>query len=148
MKKFGKWIVLCICILGMATGCTKKQEATEEVTPEVEAEVVVPKEEVAMVMEFVNETGESIGIVKVRPTEEYDWSSNLVTDEAWKDRYEMPIYINGILPDIENGWQVKTTTVAGEETLWEDVALEDNTTITFSIEDEVPFVSIQQTEVS
>ncbi len=147
MKKFLAWMMVCICILGMTTGCTKKEDVTAEVPEEVE-EVSLPKEEVAMVMQFVNETDESIGIVKVRPTEEYDWSNNLVTDEAWKDRYELPIYINGILPDIETGWQVKTTTVAGEETLWEDVVLEDNTTITFSMEEGVPFVSIQENEVS
>ncbi|WP_317854331.1 hypothetical protein [Chakrabartyella piscis] len=147
MKKFGLWMVVCICILGAMVGCTKKEESTAEVTESVE-EVSAKKEEVSMEIQFSNETGENIGILKIRPTEEYDWSENLVTDEAWKDRYEVPVFVNGILPDIETGWEVKTTNLQGEETIWKDVVLADDTTVIFAVEDGVSFVSIQETETN
>ena len=129
-KKLWLGAVLIGIIFGV-TACG--EEATE---PTITAENVT--------IDFVNQTGEDVGILRIRPAEEYDWSENLLQEEVWKQNYEMPVSLSGVLPAAEDGWQVEMKFLDGTEEVWQGVALADNTVAVFSFENELPEVEIQE----
>lgn len=135
MKK-GLWLGMILSSMLLAlTGCGDDQQEQ----PEQAAETVT--------VDFINQTGEDVGILRIRPTEEYDWSDNLLQEEVWKDNYEVPITVNGVLPDAGDGWQVQMLFLDGAEEIWQDVVLQDGTTATFSYANGLPSVNIE-TEAS
>lgn len=95
-------------------------------------------------IDFVNQTGEDVGILRVRPDEEAGWSDNLLQEEVWKQNYVMPVSFRGELPKAENGWQVEMKFLDGTEGIWQGVALENNTTAVFSYENGLPVVEIEE----
>lgn len=130
-KKLG----LMVAIMGIALGvsaCGENQDATT-----VDETITV---------NFINQTGEDVGILKIRPAEDYDWSENLLEEEVWKQNYEMPVSLNGVLPETEEGWQVQMKFLDGTEEIWQGVAIQNNATAVFSYENEVPSVEIEQVE--
>lgn len=130
-KKLG----LMVTIVGIALGvsaCGENQDATT-----VDETITV---------NFINQTGEDVGILKIRPAEDYDWSENLLEEEVWKQNYEMPVSLNGVLPETEEGWQVQMKFLDGTEEIWQGVAIQNNATAVFSYENEVPSVEIEQVE--
>lgn len=135
MKKKSALFLALVCSLGILSGCGKEP---------------VPQQEVSYNMTFVNETGQDVSALKIRPTEEYDWTNNLLQKDIWKTGYEVPVSLNGQVPVTENGWQVQMTFTNGSENIWEDVTLKDADKITFSMErnesivTHIDSVSIQQ----
>ncbi|WP_313526618.1 hypothetical protein [Anaerotignum sp.] len=103
-----------------------------------------PANETASVtVDFINQTGEDVGILRIRPAEDYDWSENLLQEEVWKQNYEMPVSLSGVLPEAEEGWQVQMKFLDGSEETWDGVAIENNTTAVFSLNDGMPNVEIE-----
>lgn len=100
-------------------------------------------EKASVTVDFINQTGEDVGILRIRPAEEYDWSENLLQEEVWKQNYEMPVSLSGELPEAEDGWQVQMKFLDGSEETWQGVALDDSTTAVFSLEDGLPNVEIE-----
>lgn len=126
MRKNKFWLGAILCTLAVGViGCG--QAATPE----------VPAEEVSLNVGFINETGADVGFLRIRPTAEDAWSDNLLQEEVWKENYEVPVALNGILPEVE-GWQVQMTYLDATEVVWENVALVDQTIITFTNEAGVP----------
>lgn len=124
-----------VMLMGIALGvsaCGENQEATTA--------------DETITVNFINQTGEDVGILKIRPAEEYDWSENLLEEEVWKQNYEMPVSLNGVLPETEEGWQVQMKFLDGTEEIWQGVAIQNNATAVFSYENEVPSVEIEQAE--
>lgn len=105
------------------------------------------EEKASITVDFINQTGEDVGILRIRPAEDYDWSENLLQEEVWKQNYEMPVSLSGVLPEMEDGWQVQMKFLDGSEETWQSVALEDSTTATFSFENGSPEVEIEAGEV-
>ncbi|WP_352399529.1 hypothetical protein [Anaerotignum sp.] len=106
-----------------------------------------PASETASVtVDFINQTGEDVGILRIRPTEDYDWSENLLQEEVWKQNYEMPVSLSGVLPDLEDGWQVQMKFLDGTEETWNAVAIEDNTIAVFSLDNGLPNVEIEASD--
>ncbi len=99
-----------------------------------------------MTIDFVNQTGADVGIVRIRPSDEDEWSENLLKEEAWKQNYEMPVSFSGVLPEAEDGWQVEMKFLNGTEEIWQGIVLEDNTTAVFSYEDGVPVFQVESGE--
>lgn len=131
MKK-GLWLGMILGSMLLAlTGCGDDQQDQ----PQQAAETVT--------VDFINQTGEDVGILRIRPTEEYDWSDNLLQEEVWKDNFEVPITVNGVLPDAGDGWQVQMLFLDGAEEIWQDVVLQDGTTATFSYANGLPAVNIE-----
>lgn len=130
-KKLGLMVMLMGIALGVSA-CGENQEATTA--------------DETITVNFINQTGEDVGILKIRPAEEYDWSENLLEEEVWKQNYEMPVSLNGVLPETEEGWQVQMKFLDGTEEIWQGVAIQNNATAVFSYENEVPSVEIEQAE--
>ena len=105
------------------------------------------EEKASITVDFINQTGEDVGILRIRPAEDYDWSENLIQEEVWKQNYEMPGSLSGVLPEMDDGWQVQMKFLDGSEETWQSVALEDSTTATFSFENGSPEVEIEAGEV-
>lgn len=133
-----KRLWLGIALFGLIFGTTACGEEKQEQEPTVTAENVT--------VDFVNQTGEDVGILRIRPEEESDWSENLLQEEVWKENYEMPVSLSGTLPETENGWQVQMKFLDGTEEIWQGLALEDNTTAVFSFDNGMPDVEIQADE--
>lgn len=129
-KKLWLGVVLFGVILGL-TACSEAEKEPVETGKNVS-------------VEFINQTGEDVGILRIRPDEEYDWSENLLQEEVWKQNYKMPVSLSGELPKAEDGWQVEMKFLDGTEEIWQGVALEDNTTAVFSYENELPVVKIEE----
>ncbi|WP_304507077.1 hypothetical protein [Anaerotignum sp.] len=129
-----KKLWLGVMVFGMLFGLTACSEAKEE--PMGQGKNVS--------VEFINQTGEDVGILRVRPDEEYDWSENLLQEEVWKQNYKMPVSLSGELPKAEDGWQVEMKFLDGTEDIWQGVVLEDNTTAVFSYENELPVIKIEE----
>lgn len=135
-KRIGVFAILCMLTFG-AVACGNKQENET-------AEILT--EEVDKTINFENQTGESVGILCIRPNEDYDWSDNLVIDNAWQNNYKMPIYLNGEVPIMEAGWQVRTVFLDETEKIWEGVPLADNTTVIFHNKDGETSIEVVETE--
>ncbi|WMI81450.1 hypothetical protein [Anaerotignum sp. MB30-C6] len=124
------WLgVVLVCMAFGVSACGDDKE------PTVAAESVT--------VDFVNQTGEDVGILRIRPAEEYDWSENLLEEEVWKQNYEMPVSLSGVLPEAEEGWQVQMKFLDGSEETWQGVDIQNNATAVFSFENGLPNVEIQ-----
>lgn len=130
MKKKSALFLALVCSLGVLSGCGKES---------------VPQQEVSYNMTFVNETGQDVSALKIRPTEDYDWTNNLLQKDIWKTGYEVPVSLNGQVPITENGWQVQMTFTNGSENIWEDVTLKDADKITFTMESGQSLVTYMDT---
>ncbi|MEI3523502.1 MAG: hypothetical protein V8Q36_04855 [Anaerotignum sp.] len=58
----------------------------------------------------------------------------MLKESEWKNGFSVPVTLNGMVPVVENGWQVQMTFTDGSEQVWENVVLEDGDTITFTLE--------------
>lgn len=123
-------------MIAMALGLTACGEKAEGSADEGES----------ITIDFINQTGADVGILRIRPNDKDDWSENLLQEEAWKQNYEMPVSLSGELPKPEDGWQVEMKFLNGTEEIWQGIVLEDNTTAVFSYENGVPVVKIEATE--
>ena len=120
-------------MLAMALGLTACSEQKESTANEGESVTV----------DFINQTGADVGILRIRPNAEDDWSENLLQEEAWKQNYEMPVSLSGELPKSEDGWQVEMKFLNGTEEIWQGIVLENNTTAVFSYENGLPVVKME-----
>ena len=123
-------------MLAMALGLTACSEAGEGSSADGEN----------MTIDFVNQTGADVGILRIRPSDADDWSENLLKEEAWKQNYEMPVSLSGALPEAKDGWQVEMKFLNGTEEIWQGIVLEDNTTAVFSYEDGLPVFKVEAVE--
>ncbi len=119
MKKKLALCLALVCSLGVFSACGKEK---------------LPQQEVDYTMTFINETGQDVSTLKIRPTEEYNWTNNLLQKDVWKTGYEVPVSLNGQVPVVEDGWQVQMTFSDGTENVWENVTLKDGDKITFTQE--------------
>lgn len=126
MRKKLVLVLTLMCAVAAFAGCGKEE---------------VPQQEVSYNMTFINETGEGASALKIRPTEEDDWTDNMLQEAEWKNGFSVPVTLNGMVPIVENGWQVQMTFTNGTEQVWENVVLEDGDTITFTLEDGTPAVT-------
>lgn len=126
MRKKLVLVLTLMCAVAAFAGCGKEE---------------VPQQEVSYNMTFINETGEGASALKIRPTEEDDWTDNMLKESEWKNGFSVPVTLNGMVPVVENGWQVQMTFTDGTEQVWENVVLEDSDTITFTLEDGTPSVT-------
>lgn len=126
MKKKLALVLTLMCAVAAFAGCGKEE---------------VPQQEVSYNMTFVNETGEGASALKIRPTEKDDWTENMLKESEWKNGFSVPVTLNGMVPVVEDGWQVQMTFTDGTEQIWENVVLEDGDTITFTLEDGVASVT-------
>lgn len=122
MRKFWLCLMMVGCLLGFSA-CGGSEPETEEV-------------EISYSMTFVNDTGHDITSLQLRPTEEYDWTDNMLSEEVWQSGYEVPVSLTGMAPVTENGWQIKVVFAEGVEHIWENVELGDGVAINFALEDE------------
>ncbi len=109
-----------------------------------EGEMEPPANGENVTIDFVNQTGEDVGILRVRPAEESEWSDNLLQEEVWKQNFEMPVSFSGELPKAEDGWQIEMKFLDGTEGIWQGVHLANNTTAVFSYENGLPVVEIEE----
>lgn len=117
------WLCLMmVCSLFGFSACGSSEPETEEV-------------EISYSMTFVNDTGHDITSLQVRPTEEYDWTDNMLTEDVWQSGYEVPVSLSGMAPVTENGWQIKVVFAEGVEHIWENVELGDGVAINFALEE-------------
>lgn len=121
MKKFWLCLMMICCLLGFSA-CGSSEPETEE-------------QEISYSMTFVNDTGHDITSLQVRPTEDYDWTDNMLTEDVWQSGYEVPVSLSGMAPVTENGWQIKVVFAEGVEHIWENVELSDGASINFALED-------------
>lgn len=126
MRKKLVLVLTLMCAVAAFAGCGKEE---------------VPQQEVSYNMTFINETGEGASALKIRPTEDDDWTDNMLKESEWKNGFSVPVTLNGMVPVVENGWQVQMTFTDGTEQVWENVVLEDGDTITFTLEDGTPSVT-------
>lgn len=126
MRKKLVLVLTLMCAVAAFVGCGKEE---------------VPQQEVSYNMTFINETGEGASALKIRPTEDDDWTDNMLQESEWKNGFSVPVTLNGLVPIVENGWQVQMTFTDGTEQVWENVVLEDGDTITFTLEDGTPSVT-------
>ena len=119
MKKRLALCLALVCSLGLFSACGKEK---------------LPQQEVDYNMTFINETGQDVSTLKIRPTEDYNWTNNLLQKDTWKTGYEVPVSLNGQVPVVEDGWQVQMTFSDGSENVWENVTLKDADKITFTQE--------------
>lgn len=119
MKKRLALCLALVCSLGLFSACGKEK---------------LPQQEVAYNMTFINETGQDVSTLKIRPTEDYEWTNNLLQKDTWKTGYEVPVSLNGQVPVVEDGWQVQMTFTNGTENVWDNVTLKDADKITFTQE--------------
>ncbi|MBM6829536.1 hypothetical protein H9X85_07950 [Anaerotignum lactatifermentans] len=121
MRKFLLCLMTAVCLLGFSA-CGGSEQETEEV-------------EISYSMTFVNDTGHDITSLQLRPTEDYDWTDNMLTEEVWQNGYEVPVSLSGMAPVTENGWQVKVVFDEDVEHIWENVELGDGAAIEFTLEE-------------
>lgn len=137
MRKNTAWLGALLCALTLVfTGCGA--ETTSD----------IPAEAVSLNVGFINETGADVGFLRIRPTAEDEWSENLLQEEIWKQNYEVPVSLSGILPEVTEGWQVQMTFLDATEAVWEGVGLTDGTTITFTYETGVTGVTVANREAA
>lgn len=134
-KRIGVFAILCVIAFG-AFGCSQKNTETQG----------VQTKEVDQTINFENQTGQTIGVLCIRPNDQYDWSENLIVDAALKNNFEMPIYLNGSVPVVEGGWEVRTVFLDETEMIWDNVSLEDNTTVIFHINNGESSVEVVKNE--
>ena len=65
----------------------------------------------------------------------------MLKESEWKNGFSVPVTLNGMVPVVENGWQVQMTFTDGTEQIWDNVVLEDGDTITFTLENGTPSVT-------
>lgn len=122
MRKFWLCLMMVGCLLGFSA-CGGSDTETEEV-------------EISYSMTFVNDTGHDITSLQLRPTEEYDWTDNMLSEDVWQNGYEVPVSLSGMAPVTESGWQIKVVFDEGVEHIWENVELSDGAAINFTLEEE------------
>lgn len=118
-------ILLSICACFSFAACSKEE---------------TPKEEVNYTMTFVNETGQDVTQLCLRPLEDYEWTDNLLQESKWENGFEVPVSLSGTVPVTQTGWQIKMVFSNNTEQIWKDVALEDGALLTFSLDDGTPVV--------
>lgn len=121
MKKIAICLMMLFCMMGFSA-CGAK-DAAEEV-------------EISYTMTFINETGHDITSLQLRPTADYDWTENMLSEDVWQDGYEVPVSLSGKVPVTESGWEVKVTFAEGAEHTWENITMEDGAEITFALDEE------------
>lgn len=134
-KKFFCLSAVCLAILVSFSGCNG----------------ILPKEqgqEVDYRMSFANRTGQSVTKLEIRPSEEADWSEITLTEKEWKNGYEMPVILQGVLPEAENGWQVQMTFPDEKQMIWEGVAFGADATYTFTLENNTPAVIVMNEQTA
>lgn len=117
-KKFALMLLL-VCGMLMTAACGKEAVAQQEVSYQ---------------MTFINDTGKDAAQLQIRPTEDYDWTDNLLKEAFWQNGYEVPVSLSGTVPVTDAGWQVRMVFADGTEQIWDAVALQDGSTMTFSLE--------------
>lgn len=118
-------ILLSICACISFAACSKEE---------------TPKEEVNYTMTFINETGQDVTQLCLRPLEDYEWTDNLLQESKWENGFEVPVSLSGTVPVTQTGWQIKMVFSNNTEQIWKDVALEDGALLTFSLDDGTPVV--------
>lgn len=94
----------------------------------------VPTEEVDYSMVFANQTGRNVSKVEIRASEEADWYEITLTENEWKNSFEIPVSLQGQIPVAEDGWQVQMTFAGNDAAVWEGITFADAQTITFSVD--------------
>ena len=119
MKKRVLWMLTALLACAL-TGC---------------GEETVPTQEVDYSMVFENQTGLDVTRLEIRPSDEAEWSEITLSEEEWKNSYEMPVTMQGQMPIAEDGWQVQMTFGESEiQRIWEGVHFDDAVTFTFTME--------------
>ena len=95
----------------------------------------VPTEEADYSMVFANQTGRNVSKVEIRASEEADWYEITLTENEWKNSFEIPVFLQGQIPVAEDGWQVQMTFVGNDAAVWEGITFADAQTITFSVDE-------------
>ena len=95
----------------------------------------VPTEEADYSMTFANQTGRNVSRLEIRPSEEADWSEITLTENEWKNSFEIPVSLQGQIPVAEDGWQVQMTFVGDDAAVWNGITFADAQTITFSVDE-------------
>lgn len=119
-KKILVGIMLAVSLVGLG-GCGDNQQ--EDAEP------------VDYNISFTNETDKDVAVLKVRPTEDFDWSNIVLQDAIWSAGYEMNVNFNGVLPESPEGWQVEMTFDDGEVLVWKNIAVEDDKSMAFMLDD-------------
>lgn len=119
-------VLLSICACISFAACAKEE---------------TPKQEVDYTMTFVNQTGQDVTQLCLRPLEDYEWTDNLLQESKWENGFEVPVSLSGTVPVTETGWQIKMVFSNNTEQIWKDVALEDGAILTFSLDDGTPVVA-------
>lgn len=88
MRKKLVLVLTLMCAVAAFAGCGKEE---------------VPQQEVSYNMTFINETGEGASALKIRPTDEDDWTDNMLKESEWKNGFSVPVTLNGMVPVVENG---------------------------------------------
>ena len=95
----------------------------------------VPTEEADYSMIFANQTGRNVSRLEIRPSEEADWSEITLTENEWKNSFEIPVSLQGQIPVAEDGWQVQMTFAGNDAAVWDGITFADAQTITFSVDE-------------
>ena len=95
----------------------------------------VPTEEADYSMVFANQTGKNVSKVEIRTSEEADWYEITLTENEWKNSFEIPVSLQGQIPVAEDGWQVQMTFAGSDTAIWEGITFADAQTITFSVDE-------------
>lgn len=99
------------------------------------AEATVPTQDVDYSMTFANQTGRNVSRLEIRPSEEAEWSEITLTENEWKNSFEMPVSMQGQIPVAEDGWQVQMTFASDDMAVWDGIVFADAQTITFSVDE-------------
>lgn len=95
----------------------------------------VPTEEADYSMVFANQTGRNVSKVEIRASEEADWYEITLTENEWKNCFEIPVSLRGQIPVAEDGWQVQMTFAGNDAAVWDGITFADAQTITFSVDE-------------
>ena len=95
----------------------------------------VPTEEADYSMVFANQTGKNVSKVEIRADEEADWYEITLTENEWKNSFEIPVSLQGQIPVAEDGWQVQMTFAGNDAAVWDGITFADAQTITFSVDE-------------
>lgn len=116
-KKLLVGIMLAVSLVGLG-GCGDNQQ--EDAEP------------VDYNISFTNEMDKDVAMLRVRPTEDFDWSNIVLQEEVWSAGYEMNVNFNGVLPESPEGWQVEMTFDDGEVLVWSNIVVEDDKSYEFA----------------
>jgi len=119
-----KGILLGMLLLFVCGLCACSQEEAKEVVMEV-VDCSVP---------FINEMEKDVTALRVRPSDAYEWSGNILGDGAWSDSYSVDVIVSAEVPDAEAGWQVAMTFADNQELVWNDLVMQNGVEYVFSYE--------------